>query len=98
VYSGNRGAAGWSRPGGGFFSTAFLLGFLGTWMFFEYVEAERINFAIQARNEEEMMQEIARLQARPDSQQFMQANPGVRLVPDAAHNRYVFARETSAPQ
>lgn len=98
VYRGNFSARGWNRPGGGYFSTAFLLGFLGTWLFFEYVEAERINFAIQAQNEAEMSAEIARLQARPDSQRFMQQNPGVRLVPDAANNRYVFARETSPPQ
>jgi hypothetical protein len=67
-------------------------------MYFEYVEADRINFAIRAQSEAEMRNEIAQLQARPESQQFMQTNPGVRLVPDAANGRYVFARETTAPQ
>jgi hypothetical protein len=98
VYGRNMSARGWNRPGGGFFTTAFLLGFLGTWMFFEYVEAERINFEIRAQSEAEMRQEIAQLQSRPDNQRFMQENPGVKLIPDAKNNRYVFARETSAPE
>lgn len=98
VYGRDLSPRGWRGPGGFFFTTPFLLSLLGTWMFFEYVDAERVNFEITAENEVAMRREIAELKTRPESQQLMRANPGVRLVPDVMNNRYVFARETSAPQ